>query len=221
LQTAAATDFEQALRECASEPIHQIGEVQPHGALLTIDPFGDRRILQASSNIESLLGIPLERVLGQPLDNVLDAGNTARFDLLLAHAHSEGPTTGRMTLQRGVRMLPLLAHVYLSADAAVLELERADDPRLHGRLDDLLVQTLHSMVTAQVSEESGPYFEGVARAVRDLFEYDSVMVYQFESDGDGEVIAQSRAAEAPDFLGMRFPASDIPPQARRLYGVTP
>ena len=99
----------------------------------------------------------------------------------------------------------------------MLEIERVDDPHLHGRLDDLLVQTLHSMVTAQVSEEILPYFEGVAQAVRDLFEYDSVMVYQFEADGDGEVIAQSRAAEAPDFLGMRFPASDIPPQARRLY----
>lgn len=47
--------------------------------------------------------------------------------------------------------------------------------------------------------------------------FDRVMGYVFQPDDSGEVVAQSRAAHADSFLGMRFPASDIPAQARALY----
>ena len=217
MQSVPATNFEQALRECAAEPIHLIGEVQAHGALLAFDPFGERRILQASRNVGDFTGIPLDATLGRPLADVLDGQALGSLDALLARAHSEGPSTGRMTVHRAEGASPLLAHVYLSGTVAVLELERNEGPHLHGRLDDLLVQTLQSMLAAQMTDASEPYFDGVAQAVRDLFGYDSVMVYQFDAGGDGEVVAQSRAPHAQDFLGMRFPASDIPPQARRLY----
>ena len=214
---AIATDFEQALRDCASEPIHQIGSVQAHGALLVFDPLDAHRVLQASHNVGEYLGSGPVDVIGQPLGKIFGPHNTARLDLLLANAHSEGPAAGRMVAPLDGRSRPLLAHVYLSQGVAVLELEHNDGPQLHGRLDELLVHTLQSMLDAQLTDSSESYFAGVAQAVRDLFGYDSVMVYQFEADGDGEVIAQSRSPGSPDFLGMRFPASDIPPQARRLY----
>lgn len=59
--------FEQALRECASEPIQHIGQVQPHAGLLVFRPDDSRLVLQASENIETFLGRPLDQVLGQPL----------------------------------------------------------------------------------------------------------------------------------------------------------
>ena len=61
----------------------------------------------------------------------------------------------------------------------------------------------------------------VARSVRALSGFERVMVYRFGFDGDGEVAGESLAEDwNQPFLGLRFPASDIPPQARALYRVS-
>ena len=58
-----AEEFEQALRECAAEPIHLIGKVQPHAGLLVLQPDGERQVLQASQNIAEFVSRPLAAVL--------------------------------------------------------------------------------------------------------------------------------------------------------------
>jgi len=214
--------FEQALQECAAEPIHLIGQVQPHAGLLAFAPGGDRRVLQASDNIASFIGQPLDAVLRSPLAALLPAAALGTIDTLLARARRNGrPATGQfqLPLDAGGGAVPLVAHLYPSGSAVVLELERNDSTHPHGHMDDLLVQTIELLLAADVEDQGAAYADAVARVVRDLTGYDSVMVYRFDTDMDGEVVAQSRAAHAPDFLGMRFPASDIPPQARRLYTV--
>jgi light-regulated signal transduction histidine kinase (bacteriophytochrome) len=59
--------------------------------------------------------------------------------------------------------------------------------------------------------------EVAASAIRAITGFDRVMVYRFAEDWHGEVIADARAADMPPYLGLHYPASDIPPQARRLY----
>lgn len=57
-------------------------------------------------------------------------------------------------------------------------------------------------------------------AVQELQErngFDRVTAYRFGHDGSGEVVAESRRNDLEPFLNLRYPASDIPPQARRLY----
>jgi light-regulated signal transduction histidine kinase (bacteriophytochrome) len=43
------------------------------------------------------------------------------------------------------------------------------------------------------------------------------MVYRFHEDESGEVVAEVRNPGLESYLGLRYPASDIPPQARRMY----
>jgi diguanylate cyclase (GGDEF)-like protein/PAS domain S-box-containing protein len=43
------------------------------------------------------------------------------------------------------------------------------------------------------------------------------MIYRFDPNWDGEVIAESKVDDASAYMGHHFPASDIPPQARELY----
>ena len=57
----------------------------------------------------------------------------------------------------------------------------------------------------------------VVRQVRALTQFDRVMLYRFDEDGAGDVIAESTNSSAESFLGLRYPASDIPAQARALY----
>jgi light-regulated signal transduction histidine kinase (bacteriophytochrome) len=53
--------------------------------------------------------------------------------------------------------------------------------------------------------------------VRGLTGFDRVMVYRFDPDWNGEVVAEERRDDLEPFLGLHFPASDIPAQARALY----
>jgi light-regulated signal transduction histidine kinase (bacteriophytochrome) len=56
-----------------------------------------------------------------------------------------------------------------------------------------------------------------ARQLKILNGFDRVMVYRFHPDGSGEVIAEVAASGLEPFLGLHYPASDIPKQARILY----
>jgi light-regulated signal transduction histidine kinase (bacteriophytochrome) len=47
--------------------------------------------------------------------------------------------------------------------------------------------------------------------------YDRVMIYRFHPDESGEVIAEARDAAIEPYLGLRYPATDIPQQARELF----
>ena len=60
----------------------------------------------------------------------------------------------------------------------------------------------------------------LARDVRALTGFDRVMVYRFDRDWNGEVVAEDRRDDLEPFLGLRYPASDIPAQARALYATT-
>ena len=194
--------------------------MQPHAGLLAFEFAEPRRVVHASDNIAHFLGHPLAAVLGQPLAALLDAQGLSRLDTMLHRVQAMGgPATGRLTATVGDDAVSLVAHLYVSGDLLVLELERNDDAAIHGQLEELLLQTLESVQALEAVEDCDAYFTGVAQRVRELTGYDSVMVYRFDSNMDGEVVAQSRTDSAQDFLGMRFPASDIPPQARRLYTI--
>jgi light-regulated signal transduction histidine kinase (bacteriophytochrome) len=56
-----------------------------------------------------------------------------------------------------------------------------------------------------------------AREMRALTGFDRVMVYRFEHDGSGEVVAESARTGLESYLGLHYPASDVPQQARILY----
>jgi len=216
--SAGAEEFEQALRDCAAEPIHQIGQLQPHAGLLVLQPDGGHTVLQASANIATFLGREPGAVLGQPLASLIEAPALATVQTLIDAARRAGrPVTGRLRGTVQGQSQPLIAHLYLSDGMPVLELERNDDGALHGRIDDLLVHTVDALTAQEQAGGRAAYFDCIADVVRELTGYDSVMVYRFDSTLDGEVVAQSRVPHAQDFLGMRFPASDIPAQARRLY----
>ena len=61
----------------------------------------------------------------------------------------------------------------------------------------------------------------VVATIADLTGFDRVMGYRFDPDWHGEVIAERVADGLESFDGLRFPATDIPPQARAQYERTP
>ena len=205
------------LTNCDREPIHIPGAIQPHGVLLAVDAE-DWRVVMASDNVAAMLGVDLESVLRTPLSSLLGAGVTEsirasvegeRAEVL--HLYVEELTTRDAGLPAYVD-----AAVHRSGDRVVVELEPADGPDaalLSYRVARGAMQRL-ARTTSVVGLS-----EGLVNEIADLTGFDRVMVYRFDEDWNGEVIAERRRPDLNPFVGLHYPATDIPAQARRLYTV--
>lgn len=175
------------------------------------------QILHASQNIAEFVGKNINAVLNESLTSIFEPVAMARIAALLQTLQDQPTASGKITIWIGGASLNLVLHAYRSEAILVLEMERDEGLHQETRLADLLLQTQQTMLRTDSYFETGRYFDLLVQLVRSLTGYDSVMVYRFDAYWNGEIIAQSRVESAPSYLGMHFPASDIPAQARRLY----
>lgn len=209
------------LSNCERELIHLAGSIQPHGALLVLRER-DGLVVQASANCADLLGLPVDRLLNRPL-SVLGGDLEARVQLLSAMPDLAEPRPLQAHTQVGAVPLEWSAvlHRVPGQGVLVLELEApggggpdgglvADQPNLMQRLSDA-VQRFGQAASI------GVLCDGMVRCVRDLTGYDRVMVYKFDPDGHGKIIAEARHPRLETLLGHQYPSTDIPQRARALY----
>lgn len=196
------------LSACDREPIHIPGSVQPHGVLIVVDA-ATRSILQASENAAGLLGVELDTLLGAPLDTVL----VLPADLFLDDerpAHTPW-VTATFPHHPGRDDWHASVHAYDTRWMIELEPHEAafDEDPLRIAFD-----------VAHKLELDGSVLRAAARAARSIrgaLGYDRVMIYRFDHDWHGEVIAEARQDDLEAYLGLHYPATDIPVQARALY----
>ena len=192
------------LDNCEREQIHLAGSIQPHGALLRVrEP--DLLICQASDNIAELLPELAAPWLDRRLEDILPL-IAASIRPHLAEALDEIPLAIRSRDGR----LDLLLHRPASG-GLVIEIEQAGPPiELAGPIESSLRTIVGSANLAALCDEAAWIF-------RELTGYDRVMVYRFDEEGHGAVISEQRRADLEAFLGNRYPSTDIPHIARRLY----
>ena len=209
------------LTNCELEPIHLIGAVQPHGVLLAVRE-ADGLVVQASSNTQPMLSMPTAELIDQPLA-CLGGDLAEQVDRLARGAPLDEPAALQcMVAPRGQRRRFEGAVHRVAAGLLVIELEPLDPlPGLHAPTDlapDVIAGTLSAAVQRFSAAPSvGTLADAVVQAMRDLTGYDRVMVYKFDPDGHGKVIAESRHPRLASLLGHHYPASDIPQRARSLY----
>ena len=211
--------LEQALAICAAEPIHQIGTIQSHGAALVLSADSLRTVLQASANMDQFIDLPVGGVLGKPLVELMGAASALHIEQLFQNAQAHKTASGLVSASYQQVAVNLDAYLYRSSEFWVLELCQDGGLPKREQLGELLMHMQDSLLSIETDTDTGitHYFEQVARLVHELTGYDNVMAYRFEANWDGVVIAQSRVEAATSYLGSRFPASDIPAQARELY----
>jgi two-component system, chemotaxis family, sensor kinase Cph1 len=177
---------------CAREPIHHPGAIQPHGALVCVSET-DRRILHLSANAGAVLGMKLQT--GQPLPiDTADVGGTA--------------------LHRPNATIQLTSH--RTHQGMLLEFEPL--PRDDERRQDREYDTLrHFMEQIEADTDLRAVGHVVAQQIRALTGFNRTLIYRFDADWNGMVIAEDGDGALPSYLDLRFPASDIPAQARALY----
>lgn len=205
-------DFEQLLANCADEPIRFPGAIQPHGVLLTLSE-PELRIVQISANVASLFNHQPEALLGQPLDTLLGtqptdvvrqmAGQPSFIDAPPLYVTlNGGQFEGLLHRHQGVLVLEFEPHS-----------QHFQPKSQNGRTSNLgkMLQRLQSAKTLQA------LYEISVSEIQAMTGYDRVLIYRFEEEGHGQVIAEASAPSMELFNGLFFPASDIPQQARELY----
>ena len=198
------------LTNCDREPIHIPASVQPHGALLALDQQ-TWRVVQAGGDTAGMLGATPEKILGQKLEGRFPPDCTARLRALV---DKEGPMLRpvhafTMTAPHS-RSIDVIVHQ--SSGLVIVELEPLQEKSPDDALG--LAQTMLHRVQHATPQA---FCDGLADEVRRVSGFDRVMVYRFLADGSGVVDAEARDDEAESFLGLHYPASDIPHQARVLY----
>jgi chemotaxis family two-component system sensor kinase Cph1 len=204
-----------SLATCDSEPVQTPGCIQAHGALLVLRR-GDLRILQASENTLQHLGEEAAQLLGHPVGRVVGAAGAVRLQAMLAREDLDRGAAYAFTLPARPGAVPLDVCVHTSQGVAVLEFEATD--RAGERTDGNYFELVRSAVSRLQNAASVHAFcQQVTDEVREITGLDRVMVYRFHADLHGEVIAESRREGLAPWLGLHYPADDIPLPAREIF----
>ena len=204
-----------SLSTCDSEPVQTPGCIQAHGAMLVLR-LEDLTILQASENTAQFLGESPEQLLGQSIAQVVDAAQLARLRSMLLHEPLEHNVTYALTLpeREGVAALDVCMHT--TEGVAVLEFEATG--RLTPHADRDFFAVIKSAVgRLQAASSLRGFCNLVATEVRGITKLDRVMVYRFHADQHGEIFAESKRDDLSGWLGMHYPATDIPQAAREIF----
>ncbi|EJF08940.1 putative PAS/PAC sensor protein [Pontibacter sp. BAB1700] len=203
---------------CGSIPLHQINLIQPHGLLLVLDKT--LRIRQVSENCSELLGLAPEAILEQPLAAFVPEKELEDLQLKLTREQASEneqvdiPSSLTFNTEGNSKVFTVTAHP--EAEQILIEMEPA-----HSEEDKSFLAFFQQIkyITSRIKQADNT--EAIAQAVADEFKhftgFDRVLVYRFDHMWNGTVIGQAKTEDMSDLLGLRFPASDVPKQARDLY----
>lgn len=211
------------LEKCEDEPVQTPGCIQAHGVLLVLRR-SDLTILQVSENSRDWLGLAPEDLLAKPVSIAIGAPSAELVRSALEHERMEKAPLFLRTLKPGEqgnsRALDISLHT--CSGLALLELEApeasAAEPPDHLYADpDYYGLVRRTLTRFQEASSITTLAQSVTEELRRITELDRVMVYYFHADYSGEVIAESKRAEQPSWLGWRYPAHDIPQPAREIF----
>lgn len=203
------------ITNCDREPIHIPGNIQGHGYLIAVDKLhftvqyiSENLLQRTKGSAATLLGKTLDEFLKTSLIHL----QTISPSQLLNYAcETTFEGINPISVEIDNESYYLIAHQYNNfllleferrEPAAELELQRLIGPSLSKILDGKTLRII---------------LQNAAEQVKEIIHYDRIMIYKFWEDGHGEVVGEAKNDDLEPFLGLHYPASDIPRQARELY----
>jgi light-regulated signal transduction histidine kinase (bacteriophytochrome) len=194
-------------------PIHIPGSIQPHGVLLALSVH--LQIVQVSNNTREYLGKRPQQLLSKPLSYLFNVEQLEAIQQCLKEDFG-GVNYLHLSLStlEGERYFDAFLH--RTSDTVILELELTDSPSPES-FSSIHALTKGAIAKFKRASDLKEFLQLAALCLRKITEFDHVMVYQFDHDQAGEVIAEAKREDLPSYLGLRFPNLDIPEPARELY----
>ncbi len=203
------------LSNCDRELIQYSGAIQPHGVLLVLQE-PELRVVQASANAAAVFGLPMETLLTSNAEALLGATNTEQLRKRLGAMKLDGAPGHLLRLEVGGKQR---FHVFGHRidGVLILELEIAGDAAVETR--DVYSELRMAISRLQATANLDEFMNLAVEQIREFTGFNRVMAYRFLEDGSGDVTAESLKPGLEPYLGLRYPASDIPQPARRLFSL--
>lgn len=202
---------ELAISNCDREPVHIPGCIQPFGALIATDSKVET-ITHTSANLTDVLAIAPQDVLGQPIHAVLSEQMVHMLRNVAGHPtiESQRERIGAYTLNGQTIDVSL----HRSGNYFLIEIEPISSEDIHNQT--AFIQARLLLARLQDETKTSALLKLAVRDLQRVTGFDRVMAYQFLPDGAGEVVAEAKYADLDSYLGLRYPASDIPQQVRAI-----
>ncbi|MFB8789728.1 MAG: ATP-binding protein [Potamolinea sp.] len=202
------------LTNCDKEPIHIPGSIQPHGILFVLEE-PEFKIVQISQNTLQYLGIHPQDLLNQNLSTLLDSSQISIIQKCLTEDF-ESVNPLRISIESEGKAILFDGIIHRIEELLLLELEPShpQDDLNFLKFYHLVKSSLPKIQNASTLQELS---QVIVKEVRRITKFDRVMVYQFDAEGMGTVIAEDKLENMNPYLGLRYPPSDIPKQAKQLY----
>ena len=214
MTTLSSSNTSLDLTACDREPIHIPGGIQPHGFLLNVSQE-DFSVRQASENVAALFGRTFDDIIGRPLDDLIgtEHAELVARSLLNATQLSQPIYAGAVALG-DAGYFDVITH--RSGKATLVEFEPV---QRSGAADFRLLYAVMGRFLKTLShvDSVDAICEYAVRSIREITGMGRVFLYSFDHNDDARVMAEALEPGYPSYAGQRFPASDIPQQARRLY----
>jgi two-component system, chemotaxis family, sensor kinase Cph1 len=205
---------------CGSIPLHLINLIQPHGVLFILDKK-DFTIVQVSENVENMLGIPVKKILGQPLSAFIDdspmnalRSKTGKWDI-------KDRVSIKLELKTAAEKKVFSATIHVKEEYVMMELEEDNTGTDIQSFIHIYQEVKYIMAVLKEARDTQEIGRIAAAEIKKLSGFDRVMLYQFDKGWNGTVIGEARERDMEPYLNLRFPASDIPKQSRELYFKNP
>ena len=195
---------------CDEEPIHIPGSIQPHGFLVAVKPRSFT-ILYCSENCNSYFSLPIKDILGSNLNRFFSEEILANFTLHIGNSERALPRPFILTLN-GVTFSAI---THQSSGYVIIEFEPFVEELV--QVPDIFIQAGRFKYHPERADNLKELCEDIARETRNITGYDRVMIYRFDELYNGEVFAENKRDDLKPFLGLHYPNTDIPEQARQLF----
>ncbi|WP_179413147.1 ATP-binding protein [Mucilaginibacter sp. E4BP6] len=212
------SSYQVDLTNCDKEPIHIPGKIQSHGFLVAVNST-TQLITYISENIRHFINEDPKNYLGLNISKLESKLHISILQLSLGQVLKLGnnnqyfESTNPFYLEIDKKPYNLIISV--SGDNYILEFETVESD-----LDFDIQKTIGRSVSEILSGKNiSSLLQNAAQEIKNIILYDRVMIYRFGEDGHGEVVAEVRNDDLEPFLGLHYPASDIPKQARELYKI--
>lgn len=201
---------------CGKLPLHQTNLIQPHGVLILVDKK-ENRIIQTSENIHKLTALSAAETINKSLADIVDEKSINLFN----DKRNKG-ISGKLPLtfvfKSSSHTTP--AHTILQEAEAyyMLEVELPEFiPASHNTFINVFQKVKGVMSLISAATSINEVCTIAAKELKALSGFDKVMVYHFDDDWNGSVLAEEKEPGMDTYMGLKFPASDIPKPARELY----
>lgn len=199
------------------ENIHLNGQIQPHGVLLVLQEPG-LEILQISNNAYQIFGMSAQDIIGTKLEELLDPFQVERFQAGLAEESLDLINPVKVWVRtKGDDYMVFDAIFHRNRDnILILELEPATSQ------ENIPFLSFYHLARASINQLGSTsnlqeFCQIIVHEVRKVTGFDRVMLYKFDDDGHGAVIAEEKLPHLEPYLGLHYPESDIPKVARKLF----